>query len=136
MAPVDAANALQSNRPRPSTRRSIVPAIPLPYIQKRKQQGVVPKKTEEIPASSQAIESPSTNSPPGLVTIPIITNGSTEVTPSSELDEGNAPVTSATSVTLAAEDISDTQLAAEQGDVAAPAVAGELTVIDGKFSNP
>lgn len=41
--PADAAKALQSNRTRPTVMRPIIPAIPLPYITKRKQNTAPPK---------------------------------------------------------------------------------------------
>jgi hypothetical protein len=57
MASKDAANALQANRTRPGAPRSIVPAIPLPYIQKRKQ--VTQEKQHEQNASEPSAAKPS-----------------------------------------------------------------------------
>ncbi|KAI9729406.1 MAG: hypothetical protein M1818_008535 [Claussenomyces sp. TS43310] len=53
--PADAAKALQGNRPRP-TARAIVPAIPLPYIQKRKKQVVTTPRVDEVIAASPVVE--------------------------------------------------------------------------------
>ena len=63
MASTEAANALQSHRPRPSTARPIVPAIPLPYIQKRKQHASVPTKKEEVLAQVTSVDTSKTTSP-------------------------------------------------------------------------
>src|SRR6266487_2866145 len=87
MAPTDAANALQSNRSRSSMIRPIVPAIPLPYMQKRKQTAPAPKKPEEVPVAESPAETLSTitstadlptNEPSNIETG---TNESTAVTP-------------------------------------------------------
>jgi hypothetical protein len=73
--PANAAKALQANRPRP-TARAIVPAIPLPYIQKRKQQAVVPKKVEEEISPTPIADVQTPSSPVAVDTSPVVANGS------------------------------------------------------------
>jgi hypothetical protein len=80
MAPTDAANALQGNRPRPSIVKPIVPAIPLPYIQKRKQHAVAQTKTEGVPASVTSADPPITTSPPVANIRPTTANGNADAT--------------------------------------------------------
>ncbi|KAH8808529.1 hypothetical protein F5884DRAFT_900758 [Xylogone sp. PMI_703] len=46
------AKALQGNRTRPTVPKPVVPAIPLPFIQKRKQQSISLKKPDEVPAAT------------------------------------------------------------------------------------
>jgi hypothetical protein len=95
MAPTDAANALQGNRPRPSTVRPIVPAIPLPYIQKRKQHAVPQTKTEQVPAPVSAVDPPITTSPP-VADIPLAAaNGNADATGHAEVEAEIPPVNSA-----------------------------------------
>jgi hypothetical protein len=93
MAPTDAANALQGNRPRPSTVRPIVPAIPLPYIQKRKHHAVAPTKTEEVPASVTSADPPITTSPPVADIPPPTTNGNADATEHAEVGAELPPIT-------------------------------------------
>lgn len=76
MAPTDAANSLHGNRPRPSTARNIVPAIPLPYIQKRKQHASAARQIEEPQVLASSGEVPSTSSPALEDNTPSVTNGS------------------------------------------------------------
>jgi hypothetical protein len=102
MAPTDAASALQGNRPRPSTVRPIVPAIPLPYIQKRKQHAAVPTKAEEVPAPVTSADTPKTTSP--VADIPPTANGNVDVT---EHAEGEPELPSVTSAVQEVEDGAD-----------------------------
>jgi hypothetical protein len=95
MAPTDAATALQSSRPRPSTVRPIIPAIPLPYIQKRKQHAVTPNKTEEVTMSIPAANPPTTTSPPVADIPPAAANGATDAIGVSEVASEPTPVTPA-----------------------------------------
>lgn len=69
MAPATAAaKALQSNRPRPTVARPIIPAIPLPYMTKRKQHVVpVAKVKQEVPVS--AVTPPVTESASTIVQV-------------------------------------------------------------------
>jgi hypothetical protein len=48
MAPSTSAQALQGNRPRPSANKRIIPAIPLPYIQKRKENIAAAARKSEL----------------------------------------------------------------------------------------
>lgn len=93
--PADAAKALQSNRQRPSTR--VVPAIPLPYLQKRKQNIPTPKKVEEETALPVA-ETPTSLSPAAADLSPVVnTNGvSDDADAGSEVIEPITPITPAT----------------------------------------
>jgi len=92
MAPTDAANALQGNRPRPSTVRPIVPAIPLPYIQKRKQHVIASTKAEEVPASVTSADPPITTSPPVADIPPTTANGNADATEHAEVGAELPPV--------------------------------------------
>jgi hypothetical protein len=80
MASMDAAKALLGIRTRPQTTRPIVPAIPLPYIQKRKQHAATPTKVEGDHAAALTIETPTSSSPPPTAANGslILTNGSTD----------------------------------------------------------
>lgn len=93
MAPTDAANALQGVRPRPSTIRPIVPAIPLPYIQKRKQHATAPPKAEEVPAPVTYIETPKTTSSQVADIPPPTANGSVDATEQAEVEAELPPAT-------------------------------------------
>lgn len=57
--PSNSAKALQQNRPRPVVPKTVVPAIPLPFLQKRKQQVAVREQAKEEPALVHAIVLPS-----------------------------------------------------------------------------
>jgi hypothetical protein len=80
MAPTEAAKALQGVRTRPQITRPIVPAIPLLYIQKRKQHAVAPTKAEEEHVAALTIETPASSSPPPTADDDnlVLTNGSTD----------------------------------------------------------
>ncbi len=93
MAPTDAANALQGNRPRPSTIRPIVPAIPLPYIQKRKQYATAPAKIEVVPAPVSSADTPKPTSLPVVDISPHIANGQADATGHTEVEAEPPPVT-------------------------------------------
>lgn len=87
----------QGIRPRPHTKRPIVPAIPLPYIQKRKQYAVAPTKVEEDPIVPPTIEIPTTSSsPPTATDTAVVTNGSTDGT---KVHEASAELASASPTT-------------------------------------
>ena len=67
---------MQHSRARPSVPKAIVPAIPLPYIQKRKQQEVVREKAKEDAPAPPVIEQESSTTPPPTVAEPTVANGS------------------------------------------------------------
>jgi hypothetical protein len=121
MAPTDAASALQGNRPRPSTVRPIVPAIPLPYIQKRKQHATVPTKAEEVPAPVTSADTPKTMSPP-VTDIPPTANGNVDVT---EQAEGEPELPSVTTAVQEIEDGADASVDDDQEVTAEVSPAGE-----------
>src|SRR5450432_3665604 len=97
MASIEAARALQANRPRPSAVRPIVPAIPLPYIQKRKQNSVPPKKVEEAPFSAPSSDPVPTPSSPATDVPPVVANGASGIDESPEIAPEPEPVNAATS---------------------------------------
>lgn len=68
---------MQHTRSRPSVAKVIVPAIPLPYIQKRKQQ--VPARRnaqEDTPPAPVSDPQPSPTPPPAAIAEPVVANGS------------------------------------------------------------
>lgn len=68
---------MQHSRARPSVPKAIVPAIPLPYIQKRKQQEVAREKAkQDAPAATSVIEQQNSTTPPPTVAEPAVANGS------------------------------------------------------------
>lgn len=78
MAPTtNSPKAIQHSRSRPSVPKAIVPAIPLPYIQKRKQQVAALEKTKENAQPAPAVD-PQQSSPttPPAVVEPAVANGS------------------------------------------------------------
>jgi hypothetical protein len=114
MAPVsNSLTGLQHNRPRPTVSKPIVPAIPLPYIQKRKQQLaarekakeniaptpiVEPKSSPTPPPSSPTPPKSSPTSPPSEI-VPTIVNGSVDTHVAEKAEEISAPVEQALSIT-------------------------------------
>jgi hypothetical protein len=85
MAPKDAAKALQSNRPRPTVAKHIIPAIPLPYMTKRHLSTVKSQKeTQEV----HSIPEPPTPSTDIAETV----NGSSEEIAQPQNSEKVAPV--------------------------------------------
>ncbi|CZR61233.1 uncharacterized protein PAC_11129 [Phialocephala subalpina] len=76
------AKGLQQNRPRPTVPRTIIPAIPLPYVQKRKQQEAARAKAlEEASIVPAVVDVPTSPTPPAVEPTPPIANGSEEHTP-------------------------------------------------------
>lgn len=57
------AKGLQQNRPRPTVPRTIIPAIPLPYVQKRKQQEAARAKAREEALAPVVVDAPTSPSP-------------------------------------------------------------------------
>ena len=74
--PSNSAKAMQHSRARPSVPKAIVPAIPLPYIQKRKQQEVAREKAKEDAPATPVIEQQYSTTPPPTVAEPAVANGS------------------------------------------------------------
>jgi hypothetical protein len=112
MAPAtNSAKALQQNRPRPAVPRTVVPAIPLPYIQKRQQQEAARAKAREQAATPTVVESPAPSSPssPNAQIAPAIVNGSSEQQIAERPEEATqpaSPITPATPATPAVEESS------------------------------
>ena len=67
---------MQHSRARPSVPKAIVPAIPLPYIQKRMQQVVAREKAKEDAQAAPAVQQLSSAAPPQTVAEPAVANGS------------------------------------------------------------
>ena len=81
MAPASTSKTLQQNRPSPTVPKAIVPAIPLPYIQKRKQQQAAREKASEEAVQAQEtafVAAPSSLSPPPTKVATSVVNGSSE----------------------------------------------------------
>jgi hypothetical protein len=81
MAPAsNSAKALQQNRPRPAVPRAVVPAIPLPYVQKRQQQEAARARAREEAATPTVVETPAPSSPASTTAhiSPAIVNGSSK----------------------------------------------------------
>jgi hypothetical protein len=81
MAPTsNSPKAMQHTRSRPSVPKAIVPAIPLPYIQKRKQQVAArqnaKEREKEDAQPAPATEPQSPPAPPPAVVEPAVANGS------------------------------------------------------------
>jgi hypothetical protein len=122
MAPTDAANALQGNRPRPSTVKPIIPAIPLPYIQKRKQHAVAPTKTEEVLAPMTSASPPITTSPLVADIPPTTVNGNADATEHAEVV---AELPSVALAIQAVEGSADAPVDEVQEATAEPSLTGE-----------
>jgi hypothetical protein len=112
MAPAsNSAKALQQNRPRPAVPRTVVPAIPLPYIQKRQQQDAARAKAKEQAAVPTTVETPEPSSPCSTTAhiSPAIANGSSERSTAEKPEEhieSASPMTPATPATPALEESS------------------------------
>jgi hypothetical protein len=110
MAPAtNSAKALQQNRPRPAVPRAVVPAIPLPYIQKRQQQEAARAKAREQAATLVESPVPSSPSSPNAQIAPAIVNGSSEqqiAERPEEITQPASPITPATPATPAVEESS------------------------------
>lgn len=82
--------AIQQHRPRQGVQKVVVPAIPLPFIQKRKQQQAARERAKEQ-ATVDAVDVPPASPPPAEAEIipevtpePAIANGSSNTKSSSE----------------------------------------------------
>ena len=79
MAPTSNSSKLvQHNRPRQATPKAIVPAIPLPFIQRKKQQLAAREKAKEEAAQTQIVEPEPEVTPPVAEIIPAVVYGSFE----------------------------------------------------------
>jgi hypothetical protein len=91
MAPAgNASKTLQQNRTRPTAPKAIVPAIPLPYIQKRKQQQAAREKAtvDGVQATQTAVvDEPSFATPSTTEIAPSIVNGSSDSPATENLEE-------------------------------------------------
>ncbi|KAE9376995.1 hypothetical protein N431DRAFT_542445 [Stipitochalara longipes BDJ] len=114
MAPAsNSAKALQQNRPRPAVPRTVVPAIPLPYVQKRQQQEAARARAREEAAAPTVVETPAPSSPASTTahTSPAIVNGSSKEQIAERPEESTevaSPTTPATPATPALEQSSQT----------------------------
>lgn len=77
MAPTsNSPKAVQHTRSRPSVTKAIVPAIPLPYIQKRKQQVAARQNAKEDAQPAPVTEPQTSQAPPPAAAEPAVANGS------------------------------------------------------------
>ncbi len=122
MAPAsNSAKALQQNRPRPAVPRAVVPAIPLPYIQKRQQQEAARAKAKEEVTVPTVVETPTPSSPTTTAS-PAIVNGSSNGHSAAKPEgttEPTSPITPATPATPALEEDS------QQSELEEPEVSAE-----------
>lgn len=89
MAPQNVAQSLLGHKPRPSVVRPIVPAIPLPYMQKRKQNAAAaPKKIADEKIAKPATVTPSTVTP--TPTSPIVATTSPKTPTNAEFTSNGA----------------------------------------------
>ncbi|RFU33631.1 hypothetical protein B7463_g2697, partial [Scytalidium lignicola] len=103
------AKALQGNRTRPTVSKPVVPAIPLPFIQKRKQRGPSLKKTEEPPvAMSKSEAQDSSASPPSSASCAtaVVANGSVNNHTTEKSDHAVLKTSPATAARTKTEEIS------------------------------
>lgn len=122
MAPIDAGSSLQGNRKRPSAGRPIIPVIPLPYIQKRKQHATTPKKIEEVPVLMPSADMTTTKPPSVTGIVPATSRGNVDAT--GDVEVGVEP-SQATSVTIADEDGVGAPVDEVQGATADTSSAGK-----------
>jgi hypothetical protein len=77
MAPIsNSPKAVQHTRSRPSVTKAIVPAIPLPYIQKRNQQVAARQNAKEDAQPAPVTEPQTSQAPPPAAAEPAVANGS------------------------------------------------------------
>lgn len=113
MAPAsNPAKGLQQNRPRPTVPRTIIPAIPLPYVQKRKQQEAARAKAREEASAAAVVEAPTSPEPKLPDESPLIVNGF-EDQDSEKVEEPSEPAVASTPATPAA----PTALPVEEAEV-------------------
>lgn len=126
------AKGLQQNRPRPTAPRTIVPAIPLPYVQKRKQQEAARAKAlEEANNVPVVVDTPTSPTPPLVEATPPIVDGS-EDQMSEQAEESTEPTEAST---LDSSEAAPIELAEENTAVEEPTVYAHEEVL-GKQMNP
>ena len=138
MAPAtNSAKALQQNRPRPAVPRTVVPAIPLPYVQKRQQQEAARARAREEAAAPTVVETPEPSSPASTTAhiSPAIVNGSSKSHAAERAEESTevaSPTTPATPATPALEESSQASEVEETEASVQDTTTGEQT----KFATP
>jgi hypothetical protein len=126
MAPAsNSAKALQQNRPRPALPRTVVPAIPLPYIQKRQQQEATRAKAKEEATAPSVVETPTPSSPTTIAAniTPAIVNGSSDGHATEKPEETTEPASPITPATPATPALEEEEL--QQSEVEEPEVSAE-----------
>jgi hypothetical protein len=115
MAPTsNSAKAMQHNRPRPTVPKPIVPAIPLPYIQKRQQQLAARENAKEEAAQTHVVEQQSSPAPSLPETAPAATvNGPSDTHSTEKSEEGDGAAGQA----LARDQLKPTILVHERGEL-------------------
>jgi hypothetical protein len=92
MAPAsNSTKTLQQNRPRPTVPRAVVPAIPLPYIQKRRQQQAAREKATDEAVQAIQTTAPSSPTPPPTKIVPSVVNGSSDSHATENVEDVNEP---------------------------------------------
>lgn len=100
MAPTDnSPKAMQHSRSKPSVPNAIVPAIPLPYIQKRKQQVAAREKAKEDAQPAPVAEPQSSPTTTSTVVEPAVANGSSGEHETSKPEEARQEISKETSNT-------------------------------------
>jgi hypothetical protein len=133
MAPAsNSAKALQQNRPRPAVPRTVVPAIPLPYVQKRQQQEAARARAREEAATPTVVETPAPSSPASTTAhiSPAIVNGSSKGPTAGRPEESTevgSPATPAAPATPALEESSQTSEVGETEVSVQDTTTGEQT---------
>jgi len=114
MAPTsNSAKAMQHNRPRPTVPKPIVPAIPLPYIQKRQQQLAARENAKEEAAQTQVVEQQSSPAPSLPETAPATVNGPSDTHSTEKSEEGDGAAGKA----LARDEVKPTIPVQERGEL-------------------
>ena len=142
MAPAsNTSKSFQQNRPRPTVPKTVIPAIPLPYIQKRKQQQAAREKaTEEAIQAPQTavVEAPTSPTPPATEIAPSVVNGSSDSHATEKVEEFNEPAeVEAVTIPVLEEDVVD-QAANGEPEESVEETTGEqalLTSIDDNLSD-
>ena len=140
MAPASNSKTLQQNRPRPTVPKAIVPAIPLPYIQKRKQAQAAREKASE--EAVQATQAPVVDAPPFSPTPPpteiakSVANDSTESHATKKAVDVDEPdeVEAATALVFEAEEEAVDNFANAESNAYTEETAGKQPLDSGQFS--
>ncbi len=119
MAPATTpAKALQQNRPRPAV-RTVVPVIPLPYIQKRQQQEAARAKAKDEAAAPPAVvETPHSPTESTAEITPPIANGSSDGQSSEKAEEAIEPASPSVVATPSTPVTEDYKTALEEPETA------------------